>query len=472
MTLKPIIFIPGFPASELVRQTTGRAVFPPSLSDLLSSEKKKKLVALLSTDPPQPSIVAGQPIRRVLPIAKQAESLYDILRQRYGYTIDSGNNFRAIGWDWRLGVDDTAVQTAFSTALTSLTADAGRRAIVIAHSTGGLVLRKALESQPALADHIEHILAFGVPWAGNLKAFRYLTQGDAVGAFFLKLSAPQTREVMRVAQAAYDLCPPDPGKTDLTDASGRPLNLVSNGTTQIGPMVTTAWIPSGQTGMTARALAADQRLGTRGKQILLGARATPPITNVVGWGVETEVRCTLTAEGGVTFNPPVKGKPVGDEHDGDGTVALKSAAWIEGPGVRTFFLPVGAYPTAGIPNPHPRIWDSPPIEQIFAQLIRDEAAAEFVCAAADGDQSLDRQSDVTVRISAADVTGGPLPGARATFKLPGGSKTVDFGGGVRRDVVVKRTNMRPNAAPDLFRFTINVEWGTNGKRELAVVIRV
>jgi hypothetical protein len=481
MALKPVVFIPGFPASELRRKASNRAVYPPSLADLIDADKKKRLVELLSMDPPSADLVAGEPIRRVTAIAKQAESLYDILRQRYGYTIDAGDNFRAIGWDWRFGIDDAAVNNSILNAINTLSAP-GPRVVVIIHSTGGLVLRRFLESNPALADRIEKILAFGVPWGGNLKAFRYLTEGDAIGPFFAKMSAAQTRTVMRFAQAAYDLCPPDPARTDLTDESGQPLGLVvDDGGQQIGPMLSTSWVPAGgnadanrlRASMLARASAADQRLGQRTNSIALGGHATPPVTNIVGWGVPTEVRCLLEASGEVTFNPARKNdKPYGDEKDGDGTVALKSAAWLTGAGVRSFFLPIGAYPTAGIPNRHPRIWDSPPVQQIFNEILMDEPAEEFVCAAADGEEALDRSSDVTIRLSAADVSGRPLPNAQATLRLPGGARTIDFAGGVRRDVVVRRTNMLGNAAPNMFRFTIDVTWGANGRRELPVLIRV
>lgn len=470
---KPVVFIPGFPASELLQRSTGRTLFPPSLSDLVDSDKKKRLIALLTKpETPPRDIEAGQPIRRIMDIAKQAESLYDILRQRYGYTIDGGDNFRAIGWDWRLGVDDTAVQTAIRDAITTLNSS-GQRVVVIIHSTGGLVFRRLLESEPQLADKIEHILAFGVPWAGNLKAFRYLTQGSAIGPFFAKLSASQTREVMRFAQAAYDLCPPDPAKTALVDQTGQPLNLLTNrGGEQIGAMVTPSWMGE-DTEVAARAEQADQRLGTRANQIILGGgHKTPPITNIVGWGAVTEVRCRLDAAGVPEFNPQVRGRAVGDEKDGDGTVALKAASWLTGSSVRTFILPIGVYPTAGIPSRHPRIWDSPPLEQILSQVLKGETAEVHVCAAADGDEAIDRKSNVTVRLVAADVNGAALPNARATLRLLGSPVSLSFGGEVRANVVVKRGRMTGNAARDMFRFTIDVEWGVNDKRELPILIRV
>ena len=77
-----------------------------------------------------------------------------------------------------------------------------------------------------------------------------------------------------------------------------------------------------------------------------------------------------------------------------------------------------------------------------------------------------------MRLVAADVNGGPLPNARATLRLPGRPLIVQFGQETRAQVIVRRGVMRPNATTDFFRFTIDVEWGTSGRKELPVLIRV
>src|SRR5436305_3589705 len=102
MARKPVLFIPGFPASELIQTSTDRIIFPPSTGDLLDPQRRQEIVDLLvGPDDPPGDVVAGEPIRDLLGIAKQAQSLYDILRNRYGYTTSSGDNFRPLGWDWR-----------------------------------------------------------------------------------------------------------------------------------------------------------------------------------------------------------------------------------------------------------------------------------------------------------------------------------------------------------------------------------
>lgn len=477
MPLRPVVFIPGFPASELRQSSRRRTIFPPELTDLMDGEKKKELIRLLvGPDEPPGDIVAGEPIRGVMEVAKQAQSLYDILRQHFGYTIHGGNDLAPVGWDWRFAVDHPKVQDDVVQAIDRLSqANGGSKVVVIIHSTGGLVFRALLEQRPEVAAKIERVLAFGVPWAGTLKAVLYAGQGEPFGLAIagqriIGFNKTEVREIMSHCQAAYDLFPPDPAKTDLRGADGKALNLFRAGNRQAGPLVDLGWIPSSSAKDYMREMAgrADQRLGTRSSEIRLpGGAATPPITNVVGWGVPTETRCDLSADGKLEFGERTK--------EGDGTVALVSASWLRGPGVRTFFLPIGVYPTSGIPNPHSRIWDSPPVLDLFHQVLADKAPEPFVCAAADGDEALDRRSDVTLRLVAADENGNPLPNAKAAFPGFPGARAIAFGATPRKEIVLRRGDLRGNAAPDLFRFVVNVTWGTAGaeqRRELPVLIRV
>src|SRR5438270_12444979 len=135
---KPILFVPGSPASEL-RDGSGRTVFPPSLPTLVDAAKKRALIQRLLAIPGD--LFAGPPIRDVLGIAKQAQSLYDLLGGRYGYdTSELSDDFAAIGWDWRLSIGDAAVVQATADAVDRLPA----AIVAIINSTGGLVFRALL----------------------------------------------------------------------------------------------------------------------------------------------------------------------------------------------------------------------------------------------------------------------------------------------------------------------------------------
>ena len=158
MPLKPVVFVPGFPASELRQRSRDRRIFPPAISDVTDSARRRELLALLrGPDDPPGDVEAGEPVRGALGLTKQAQSLYDILRD-IGYTSQDGSLLARFGWDWRRGVDDPAVQDALAGVIERLAARHGRQVVMIVHSTGGLVLRALLEARPQLAGRIEHIL--------------------------------------------------------------------------------------------------------------------------------------------------------------------------------------------------------------------------------------------------------------------------------------------------------------------------
>lgn len=474
MPTHPVVFVPGFPASELVLSGGGRVLFPPALGDLVDAQKRARLIDWLSGAIPPPSpIVAGEPIRDIVGIFKEAQSLYDRLRE-YGYAVSSANAFfQPVGWDWRGAVDAPTVQSDLANAITGLAAANGP-VIVIAHSTGGLVLRSLLAARPGLAASIRHVMAFGVPWAGTLKALRNLDRGAAIGfpALGLGLTATEVRRVMRNCQAAYDLLPPGPPATDLRGADGKPLDLVvrvaANGTTrtQIAPCVDTAWMPQGPTGdpMRAAAAAAAARLGTRASA-WDPAGALPPLTNVAGWGMGTDVCCVLEDDGTLAvanqWNPSA---------EGDGTVPFESASWIRGPGTRTLCLPIGVYPTAGLPTPHDDLWSAPPVLDVLDHVLKDVPAEPWVCGSVDHDDAIDTAAHVTIRLAVSTADGRPLPGAKA--KIAGTTpSSFPFGNAVRQEILLDRGNLQPNAGADLHRLVVRVEW-TGGTRELPVVFRV
>jgi pimeloyl-ACP methyl ester carboxylesterase len=467
MARKPVIFIPGFPASELIQTSTDRTIFPPSIPDLLDPRKRQEIVDLLvGPDDPPGDVVAGEPIRDVLGIAKQAQSLYDILRSgTYGYTIPGGDNFRPLGWDWRQAVDQGGILDHAVQLIAELRQkNGGAKVVLIAHSTGSLVLRRLLENRPAVVSSIEQIVAFGATWAGNVFAMDSLMDGFPVGFWPARLPASDVRKVIQHAQAAYDLFPPDPARTDLTNRDGRPLGLFvldRPDRPQAGPLVDLRWVPDGAAGDVIRqhAADADRRMGKRTSDIRIpGGAATPPITNVVGWGFETETACVMGDHGEIRFE---------STKEGDGTSAAASAGWLRGPSVRTMFVPVGVYPTDGIPTIHSQIWDAPSLVQIFNEVLLDHPRGPFVCAAADNDEMIDWRKDVTLRIAAMDQDGAALPSAQVLLRGIS-NKPLAFKGQTRMNAVIPRSAIHADAR-GMCHFVAEVSWGPKGARETAKV---
>lgn len=453
---KPVVFIPGLPASELWHVVPNERIFPPSLGTLFDAKKRTELVAELC-DVASTNIVAGQPIRKVMEIAKQAESLYDILRSRYGYTIETGDNFRAIGWDWRLSTDHPKVQADIRAAIAELKTKTGQNVVIILHSTGGLVFRRLIDSDPTLAASIESIISFGVPWAGTLTALKNLTDGEAIGFLSAKLTAAQTRKALRCSQAAYDLCPPDPAQTSFTTPFVGPFTLVQDGKKQpIAPLTTLSWM-SGDAAVEAKAAVAHASLGARSP--VFGPNI--PVVNVAGWGLETQTLCTITNKS-VTYDETL---------EGDGTVPFASASWLRGPSVRTLPVPIGATAINHIPDPHAQIWDNDAVTQLLNEVLSDQPQGPFVYAAVDNDTALDPSLPVLVRISAANADGSPLSGAKAAFSFGPGLTSYAIPG-TRLNLAFNRaSSMTANVGSTQYRFRVDVTWN-GGSKEIPLLIEV
>src|SRR6266851_255039 len=336
---KPIVFIPGFPASEL-RDGSDNIIFPPTAGTLLNAARKKKFFDAMLDIPGD--LVAGPPIRSVMGIAKQAQSLYDILGG-FGYT---DADFAPSGWDCRLGVDAPQTLDAIASAIDDF---APRKVVMLVHSTGALVLRAFLAEHPELEDSIEQVLAFGGAWCGTLEALYAVHVGHSESILGLKLiTAEEGANLIGHTQAAYDLFPPDPARTPMED-----VQLVQDtNTNQVGPNVDLSWIKTGRNYAKPLATAANQRLGARDPKF-----GTILMTNVAGWGGPTWPSAVLVTKD-VQFAPE-------DKDHGDGTVPYVSTNWITGTNARTIVIPIGAFVADPIPDLHAHMWDSIAVNQLF-----------------------------------------------------------------------------------------------------------
>jgi hypothetical protein len=297
---------------------------------------------------------------------------------------------------------DLVTRLALADELRRLHERSGREAVAIVHSTGGLVLRALLEAEPDLARHLHAIVAFGVPWAGTLRSATFLAGLAAFGP----LTAAEAHEVMVRAWAAYDLLPPAPAANELglvVDPADHPVDLLA----------ALPWLPGpSRADATPRA----ERARTRHHARTSAWEGGPPVPvwNVVGWGAATVQRAELGPAGdprAITF-------PVGTDDDGvgaaggDGTVPRRSAAWLAGPAVRTFELPLGIYPGLASAHRHGTLWRNPGGEDVLWHVLGEEALPVQVHAALDPGDAVAPGADLRLRACAWDGDGQPLPEAR------------------------------------------------------------
>ena len=417
MAHKRVVFVPGFPASTLEDVATGARVFPPACRVLASNAARRRFLGRISgPDDPvavDPRTRAGEPIRALLrflgmDLGKQAQSLYDLLAS-LGYRVKAQEHVAPVGWDWRLPVDHVAVHDRLRAAFDRMHAESPEPVVVVAHSTGGLVLRAFLERAPAYARRIDHVIAIGVPWVGVLRTADYIGNGGDFDGVLLDPREGQA--VVCRSWAAFDLLPPDPARTDLTDEYGAPLNLFvrrrADGDVQVAPALEQAWLRTLPTSVRdaalVRAARAHVQSGARARGFTYDGVALP-VTNIVGWGARTETRGALHEDAGRWRLQVERGK------DGDGTVPRRSAAWLQGPGVRTYHVPYGVYGES-FASPHSQLWGAPPARQLLRQLLGHAPAAPYFWAALDPDDVEARRSPMRVRVVALDADGRPMPDA-------------------------------------------------------------
>ncbi len=455
-TRPPLVFVPGFPASSLEIRADHWKVFPPALDELLVSAKKKRILAALAgpdVADADDGVDVRSPIRYsievpILDIGKEAQSLYDLLEDRFGYDTHRGTDFRGVGWDWRRPLDLPQTLDRVQAAIDDLHAAHGRKVVLLAHSTGGLLVRALIEARPAVAAKLETILALGVPWAGVVKAFRYLAFGQPVGLGPIKLlSAGDSRRMMRRAHAAFDLLPPDPTRTDLTDSAGRPLALATSNGNPASPLIERGWL-GGDAPAVARAIAADLRLGARSRGIAWGPAAPVPILNLVGWGTETDTRAELTAK--------LDGKSPWIERtlEGDGTVARGSAEWLRGAEVTTFYLPVGVYGDQLATQKHSQLWRTPPAGAILETVLGSGTRTPHAWASVDSDDAIDRRRRVRVRLTLAGDDGRPRAQGEARVVVGGQEIPVPLSANLRGEVSFSRAGLSANVGSRFHRFVV------------------
>jgi pimeloyl-ACP methyl ester carboxylesterase len=433
----------------------------PNVFSLLSATMRNHLVEKLSgPDDPDAAdgVVPGAPVDSLFPglrssfidfsgSLKLADSLYAIL-QNLGYTnAPSGDRLRPVGWDWRRPVDQARTLDALKQAITGLQAATGEKVVVLCHSTGGLVTRSLLKREPGIANSIDSIIAVAVPWVGTLQTLPYLAGHQNFGP----LTTEQTQKTLAHSWAAFDLLPPDPRTTDMTDAGGNQLDFFTTDQGESSPLVARAWM-SGPlvTPMKSRADRSVDRLGVRARSLEGGL----DVVTFAGWGADTLTGCRIDAQGNLTFL---------HSDEGDATVPGRSADWLSGAGVKSFLVPIGHYPDSQIAREHSALWMNPPVRDLLGALLAGKPRPPYAYATVDADDAVNNVAQVRLRMVAQDAGGKPLPGAFAVA-FPNTPREIHsgFNSEIRGLMTVPRQSIVQKAVGDLFRFEVEIRWQEGG----------
>lgn len=467
---QPVLFVPGLPGSHL-RDASGKEFFLNG--GTIASGGGNRLLEGPDDLGPQgdDGVRAGEPIKSVkiliFDVQKHARPLYRYL-EKLGV-----RDLAKFGWDWRRPVwDDAApfsVQNRLETAIRKLAQDAGQPITLIAHSTGGLVVRHLIEQRAqSVLPSIRRLISFGVPWAGVLRTLSYLSGTESFGGV---IPPARVQNVMAHDWAGFDLIPPDLSATPGLDLVYREQN---GNRVPVSLLTERDWLQNLPANLRAsaiqRATAAAQRLAGRGPRIETGNRPLE-VVNVVGWGFPTQINAVVTGAGPtmrVAVQPTDSNDPELD--GGDGTVPRRSAAWLEGGGagdVKTYHLPVGVLSNSRT-RTHTSLWFNPGGRNLLSHLLKGDALEPFTYLAL-GKEALDSggPNQITARAVALDSNGGPLVNARVELMdlTPGGnvSHVFDPAFDGRALFKVPRSRLRRRAGNHRVRtFTARFSWEEGG----------
>ena len=207
----PVLFIPGVYGTELFKgddhlwMNISRAVISPLDSYL------DPLAFRTNLDPLDFSIVKGQVVRKIgyevrTNYFTNRTFYYDYTQgltdefARYGYT--EGWDFDTLPYDWRFGISDSSVE-ALASKIAEITDRTGSPKVqVIAHSTGGLLLKKYVETHPD--NKVAKAIFVGVPNLGAPKAINALLTGETG----IPYHAPEEmKKLAKDMPIVYDLAP-------------------------------------------------------------------------------------------------------------------------------------------------------------------------------------------------------------------------------------------------------------------------
>lgn len=460
MADRPLVFVPGLPASHLKRAGDNR-FFLRVLNDLATADRTA-LVELLCgpDDTTDASVVAEEPIRTGIrflqfDLLKQARTLYELL-EPLGYdTTGENDEFTPFGWDWRLPVDEPRMLLRLLARLQRHRQATGRKAVVIVHSTGGLVLRALLQRQPDARDLIASVLAFGVPWAGTLAPLALFIAQEG----FAYLTVEQSQRVLARSWAAFDLLPL-PGAWPAPAAPLVALRDAGGNESELDLLADRRWLPAPH--VAAMTLRAQRTLGNRADAVRrLPLPAGVEVISVAGFGAATYRRAVLRPDGPAAdpmaklrVEPLEKAVDHARLDDGDGTIPWRSASWLQAD--RTLHVPVGFYPARNLAAFHSVLWTNPGGRDVLRHVLRGDALPNFVHVALDGDDVNRFGPMVRGRLVAQDGAGAALPGV--TLRLGGGAplpfSVVD---GSRRGFVLSTGTLPRTQDGKFFRFTLAVD---------------
>jgi pimeloyl-ACP methyl ester carboxylesterase len=211
---EPVLIVPGIAGTILQRTSDATEVWP-NVDKMLVSPSDSYLDALALNPMGDASFGGAQSTIRAVAILQTAtltaagitlfsDDFYgNLINALKGDGYMENQNLFTVPYDWRLDINKSAATLAAKIAQAVAASPTGKIAI-IAHSMGGLLVKKYLASL-ASAPFLDKVVLVGVPELGAPYAFKILNYGDNLG-----IPIANQDEIKKIAQnmpAIYELLP-------------------------------------------------------------------------------------------------------------------------------------------------------------------------------------------------------------------------------------------------------------------------
>jgi hypothetical protein len=208
---EPIVIVPGIMGSRLNRASDGVEVWPNGnkmANPLTPSDSYLDDLKLDTSANQIKQINTGDVIRSETVVLENVfyKKLIDEFNKN-GYR--ENQNLFVVPYDWRMDINsqvtalDAKIQSAISTSPNG-------KINIIAHSMGGLLVKKYLSNVSSASTFLDKLILAGVPEIGAPRSFNALNYGDDFGMNFIGLFGLNTQEEKSIAQnmpAVYQLLP-------------------------------------------------------------------------------------------------------------------------------------------------------------------------------------------------------------------------------------------------------------------------
>jgi hypothetical protein len=352
----PVLVLPGYYGTTLRDRTTSKTVWL-TLDGIFHSGEVLDAIRLDTGDPDR--IVAGDILMEVEIIGRWSPNIYKGLTMFLG---SLGLDVTPFGVDWRRPLN-FEIDRLHDKIRGVISRSGMTQADIVAHSHGGLVVRKYLEKY-GNEDLVSNFITLGTPHKGMLETFRALYEGIS----FLGFSPSHVMKVARSFPSAYELLPFDGGDGLFT------FNSASS-----DPFTETGWLTAG----IVPQMLADAALSSKALSTQI------PVKTTLIFGTHLSTLAMATGSTGAKLKFPQLAV-------GDGTVPAVSAS---GRGLTSakqlsrFAIPFGI---------HSHLFEDRAAQRVMRNVLLDRPAQHFSWAFASNPYTPGKPLGVGVDVRDAD----------------------------------------------------------------------